>query len=66
MNPVFKEAGTEIVSAKSLDDKEGRLLIFNGVYGKAPIKSDSNILSIVLVNQINKALGGNTLEKSII
>ena len=66
MNPVFKEAGTEIVSAKSLDDKEGRLLIFNGVYGKAPVKSDSNILSIVLVNQINKALGGNTLEKSII
>lgn len=66
MNPVFKEAGTEIVSAKSLDDKEGRSLILNGVYAKEPVKADSNHLSIVLASQINEALGGGVLEKSIL
>lgn len=66
MNPVFKEAGTEIVSATSLDDSFGRLFIFNGVYGKFPEKADDSFLSIAITNQINQALGGNSLEKSIL
>ena len=66
MNPVFKEAGTELVSATSLDDNYGRILIFNGVYGKFPEKTDEEFLSIALVNQLNQALGGRTLEKSIL
>lgn len=66
MNPVFKEAGTEFVSATSLDDKFGRILIFNGVYGKFPEKTDEEYLSIALVNQLNQALGGKSLERSIL
>lgn len=66
MNPEFKEAGTEFVSATSMDDKFGRIVIFEGVYGKFPNKTDVKFLSIALVNQINQALGNQTLEKSIL
>lgn len=66
MSNVFKEAGTELVSATSLSDKECRILIFKGVYSKFHEKTESNYLNVNLVNQINQAIGGNTLEKSIV
>jgi hypothetical protein len=66
MNPQFKEAGTEIVAATAQDENYGRILIFNGVYGKFPQKTDVDFLSIALVNQINQVLGGKKLEKSIL
>ncbi len=66
MSNVFKEAGTEYVSATSFNDNFARNLIFNGIYAKFPEKTDADFLMICLVNQINQAIGGKNLEKSIL
>lgn len=66
MNNVFKEVGTEYVSATSFSDGFSRTLIFDGVYGRFPEKTDAEFLTMCLVNQINQVVGGKTLEKSIL
>lgn len=66
MSVIFNEAGTEIVSAKSLSDEEKRDFIFKGVWAKFPEKVTDNFLAVCLVSQLNDAVGGETLERSIL
>lgn len=66
MSIVFNEAGTDLVDAKSLSDKEKREFIFHKVWGKVPEKVNDNVLNICLTNQLNEAVGGESLENSIL
>lgn len=67
MSTIFKEAGTEIVSAEALsNNKYGRELIFPNTWAKYPEKTDDSFLTVCLANQINLAIGGETLERSIL
>ena len=66
MNLVFNEAGTEIVGARSLSNQEGRNFIFKSVWAKFPEKVDDSFLNVCLTNQLNEALGGEYLERSIL
>lgn len=66
MSVIFDEAGTEIVSAKSLSDEEKRDFIFKGVWARFPEKVTDNFLMVCLVGQLNEAVGGENLEKSIL
>lgn len=66
MSPVFKEAGTELVTSRTMDDKEGKEFLFGNVWSKLPCKVDDSFLSVCIVNQLNEAVGDNLLEKSIL
>lgn len=66
MSNVFKEAGTEYVSATTLNSNFSRILIFDNVYAKFPEKTDADFLLVCLTNQINQAIGGQKLEQSIL
>lgn len=67
MSQVFKEAGTEIVAGEALSNNTyGREVIFRKTFSKYPEKVDDSFLEVCLVNQINTAIGGKNLEKSIL
>lgn len=66
MNMVFNESGTEFVAANSLSKEENKDYLFDKLWCIFPQNVDMAFLEICLVNQLNIAVGGNTLEKSIL
>ena len=66
MDVMFREAGTEIVTNKVLGKKECKECIIRGAWVKSLGPDQEYLLQTALVNQINQAMGGESLEQSIL
>lgn len=66
MSVIFNESGVELVSAKALDEKEKIEFLFHNASAKMPNKISDSFITVALTNQINEAVGGEWLEKSIL
>ncbi len=66
MSAIFNEAGVELVSAKAIDEKEKIEFLFHNASAKMPNNISDSFISVALTNQINEAIGGEWLEKSIL
>ena len=66
MDVMFREAGTEIVTNKVLGKKECKECIVRGAWVKSLGPDQEYLLQTALVNQINQAMGGESLEQSVL
>ena len=66
MSVIFKEAGTELIKSRALSDYTTKRFILKDLWASYPEKLDDSFLISSLVNQLNEAVGGQTLEKSIL
>ncbi|MBR3613906.1 MAG: hypothetical protein IKL55_01860 [Clostridia bacterium] len=63
---VYREAGTEYVTAETLKTKNVKACVFSNIWGRFPNTISSYYLDYIFVNQLNLILGDNSLEESIL
>ena len=63
---VYREAGTEYITAETLKNRNTKACIFSNIWGKFPNTISSYYLDYILVNQLNCILADNSLEESIL
>lgn len=63
---VYREAGTEYITAETLKTKTVKACVFSNIYGRFPNTISSYYLDYILVNQLNSILGDSSLEESIL
>lgn len=63
---VYREAGTEYITAETLKTKTAKACVFSNIWGKFPNTISSYYLDYVFVKQLNAILGGDALEESIL
>ena len=63
---VYREAGTEYITAETLKTKTVKACVFSNIYGRFPNTISSYYLDYIFVNQLNSILGDSSLEESIL
>lgn len=63
---IYREAGTEYITAETLKSKDTKACIFDNFWGRFPNTISSYFLEYILTKQINAVLGGESLEESIL
>lgn len=63
---VYREAGTEYITAEALKTKTTKACVFGNIWGKFPNTISSYFLEYIFVNQLNYLFGGDSLEESIL
>ena len=63
---VYREAGTEYITAETLKTKTTKACIFSNIWGRFPNTITSYYLDYIFVNQLNSILGDSSLEESIL
>ena len=63
---VYREAGTEYITAETLKTKNVKACVFSNIYGRFPNTISSYYLDYIFVNQLNWILGDSSLEESIL
>lgn len=67
LNPVVREAGTELVSVRALSfGREGREIVEDGLAAKLPIMTSTDFLDVSLVSQLDYLLGNQELDRTIL
>lgn len=63
---VYREAGTEFITAETLKTKTAKSCVFSNIWGVFPNTISSYYLDYIFVNQLNEILGDKSLEESIL
>ena len=63
---VYKEAGTEYITAETLKTRTTRACVFSNIWGKFPNTISSYYLDYIFVRQLNTIIGGEALEETIL
>ena len=63
---VYREAGTEFVTAETLKTKNAKSCVFSNVWGVFPNTISSYYLDYIFVKQLDEILGDKSLEESIL
>lgn len=63
---VYREAGTEYITAETLKTKTTKACIFSNIWGRFPNTISSYFLEYIFVNQLNALFGKGALEDSIL
>lgn len=67
LNPVIREAGAELISARALSfGNEGREIVADGLAAKLPEMTSTEFLEVALLGQLDYVIGNQRLETTIL